>query len=180
MTARRVTVKLAAFFFAFVAAVALVRLFGPLGHDDQDCFPQLSSSLRLSENRGVLAGGPVTLDRENSRSYTRVYVSPRLKSAPDKLWVRTFFFSPDDSASRVWGGEAVELVVPAGAHESPHLTVAADCSWCADAPLGSYFARVQVSDGREETPLPQGAEFFDIKTAAPVVVHADRDSSRRR
>jgi hypothetical protein len=124
----------------------------------------------------------VTLDRENSRGYTRINLSAYRGRVPEKLWVRTYFFSPDDPTGRVWGGDAVEIDRPFNQHGSVNLTVAAPCSWCedVDAPRGGYFARVHISDGREETPLPWGAQFRDIKTAVPVVVHAERAPIQRR
>ena len=56
------------------------------------------------------------------------------------------------------------------------LNVTARCDWCDDegVPAGGYFARVQISDGTDATPLALGPQFGDIKTAAPVVVHAER------
>ena len=121
----------------------------------------------------------MTLDRESGRSYTRINLHVvRRPHVPEKLWVRTFFFSPDDKARRVWGGDAVEISRPFDEYGDAVVTVAAPCGWCddEDAPRGGYFARVQISDGQEETPLPQGAQFRDLWTAVPVVVHAERAS----
>jgi hypothetical protein len=174
--------KLAAFFFAFAAAVsvvAVVRALRPARPARYYAPPP--RPFKLSEDLDVQVG-LVTLDRENARSYTQVSLSTHPARLPARLRVRTFFFSPDDPSRRVWGGDAIEIVRPFDGSASASVTVAAPCSWCADAdaPRGGYFARVQVSDGREETPLPYGAEFRDISTAAPVVVHAERVPPGRR
>ena len=182
MTARPVFVKLAAFFFAFAAAVALVGAFRVL----LPARPGVSDApaprpFKIAEDLGVEVG-LVTLDREHARSYTRLSLSAYGGRVPEKLWVRTYFFVPDDAALRVWAGDAVEIVGPFDRHGGVDLTVAAPCDWCDDesAPRGGYFARVQLFDGRETTPLPHGADFADIRTAAPVVVHAERALIPRR
>jgi hypothetical protein len=183
MTARPVFVKLAAFFFAFAAAVALVGVLRNSwpARRVTSCGVTPPRPFKLTEDLGVEVG-LVTLDREHARSYTRLTLAAYRGRAPEKLRVRTYFFAPDDEAGRVWAGDAVEISRPFDRHGSVNLTVAAPCDWCDDetAPRGGYFARVQISDGREETPLPQGAEFRDIKTAVPVVVHAERVPIPRR
>lgn len=184
MIARSVLVKLAAFFLAFAAAVALVGVFPRLWPDRPEPrrAPAPARPFRLSEDLSFEVG-LVTLDRENARSYTRLdlHVVRRL-GVPEKLWVRTFFFSPDDPARRVWVGDAIQIDRPFDEQGDASMTVAAPCAWCddADAPRGGYFARVQISDDRDRTPLPDGALFHDIRTAAPVVVHAERVPRTRR
>ena len=185
MTARPVFVKLAAFFFAFAAALMLV---GEIRHVQNRI--ALSERLRsspaprpfnITEDLGVEVG-LVTLDREHSRSYTRLRLSAYRGRVPDKLWVRTYFFSPDDAEGRVWAGEGIEISRPFDEHGSVDLNVAAPCGWCDDEgiPAGGYFARVQIWDGRDATPLPEGAQFADLRTAVPVVVHAERAPVMRR
>jgi hypothetical protein len=179
MRARPVFVKLAAFFLTFAAALLLVSEIRHVRYRVA-MNERLRSSpprpFRLSDDLSF-GVGLVTLDRENARSYTQLnlYVTRR-PHMPEKLWVRTFFFSPDDATGRIWGGEAIELNRPFDEHGNASVTVAAPCSWCADpqAPRGGYFARVQITDGREETSLPLWSQFRDISTAAPVVVHAER------
>lgn len=178
MTARPVFVKLAAFFVAFAAAVALVDEMRHIRNRQAlDTLYRAAESrpFKIAEDLGVEVG-LVTLDREHARSYTRLRLDAYRGRVPEKLWVRTYFFAPDDAGGRVWGGDAVEIDRPFDQYGSVNLTVAAPCAWCDDetAPRGGYFARVQISDGREETPLPWGAEFRDIRTAVPVVVHAER------
>ena len=177
MRARPVFVKLAAFFFAFAAAVALVGVLRYTRPPRRvlSCGVAPPRAFKLTEDLGVEVG-LVVLDRENARSYTRLRLAAYRGRVPDKLWVRTFFFSPDDRTGRVWGGEAVEIGRPFKEYGSVDLTVAAACAWCDDetAPRGGYFARVQITDGREETPLPLWSQFHDIRTAVPVAVHAER------
>ena len=183
MTARPVFVKLAAFFFAFAVAISVVAAVRALlPAPPAPYYAQPPRPFKLSEDLDVTVY-LVTVDRESARSYTQLNLSAYAKRAPGKLWARTFFFSPDDKTGRVWGGDAIEIGRPFDENGYANVTVAAPCSWCddAEAPRGGYFARVQITDGREETPLPpQGAAFRDIDTALPVVVHADRESSRRR
>ncbi|HLL75976.1 MAG TPA: hypothetical protein VK421_12030 [Pyrinomonadaceae bacterium] len=182
MTARPFFLKLAAFFFAYAAAVALVAVFPKLLPDRPERLYAPPRPFRLSQDLHTEVG-LVTLDRESGRSYTRLNLRVgRPSRAPEKLWVRTFFFSPDDPAGRVWGGDAIEIDRPFDEYGGAGVTVAAPCVWCddEDAPRGGYFARVQVSDGYEETPLPYGSRFRDIWTAAPVVVHAERVPPSRR
>ena len=185
MRARPVFVKLAAFFLTLAAALLLVSEIRHVRYRMATNERLRSSPPRpfnLSEDLGVEVG-LVTLDRENSRVYARLRLwhhrGPAL--SPQKLWVRTFFFTPDDPSRHIRAGDEVELIRPLDGDGYADLTVAAPCSWCddAEAPRGGYFARVQISDGRGETPLPHGAEFRDLNTAVPVVVHADRAQSRR-
>lgn len=183
MTARPLFVKLAAFFFAFAAAisaVAVVRALRPARH--YAYAPPPPRPFKLSKDL-TFEVGLVTLDREHARSYTRFNMHVvRRAGVPEKLWARTLFFSPDDPSGRVWWGGEVELNRPFDEYGDASMTISAPCGWCdnADAPRGGYFARVQISDGREQTPLPWGAEFRDINTAVPVVVHAERASPARR
>ena len=185
MTARPFFVKLAAFCFAFAAALMLV---GEIRHvqnrialDERLRSSPASRPFYLLEDMDVEVG-LVTLDREHSRSYTRLRLSAYRGRVPDKLWVRTYFFSPDDAEGRVWANDSVEISRPFDELGSVNLTVAAPCGWCDDEgiPNGGYFARVQIFDGSDMTPLPVGASFADIRTAVPVVVHAERLPVTRR
>ena len=153
LNARPVFLKLAAFFFAFAAACALVAAVAALrpARTALLYMPAPPREFRLAEDLGMEVG-LVTLDRETSRSYARLKLwLPSPHQAPQRLWVRTYFFTPGDPAGRVWAGEAVELKQPFVEYNYAHLTVAAPCTWCADedAPPSGYFARVQSStDGR--------------------------------
>ncbi|MDT7604691.1 MAG: hypothetical protein QOF61_2688, partial [Acidobacteriota bacterium] len=115
----------------------------------------------------------VSLDRENRLSYTRLKLWVRHYPAPERLWVKTYFFTPDDPSRRVWSSAPVELREPFFDGNAATVNVAATCDWCGntDTPTGGFFARVQVSTDAEATSLPSYDQFFDITTAAPVVVH---------
>lgn len=179
MPARRILLRLAAFFAAFAAAVALVLLLAPAPPRPFRRPPVISCGF---------AGPPaaaefdaevelVTLDREARRSYTRLRLAPGASTPPPaRLYVRTYFFTVEGGTRRVWTQDAVELRDPSAAGRGASFTVAADCDWCADAgaPRGGYFARVQLLRDGAATPLPAGESFFDIRTAAPVVVRAER------
>lgn len=179
MPARGILLRLAAFFAAFAAAAALVSLLTPR-RPPRTVARVAAPASRPAENPEAEVE-TVLLDRREGRSYTRVRLSRRGRAdAPAKVWARTYFFTADESARRVWAGEAVEIRDPfAGRDGDALLTLVADCDWCAapDAPRGGYFARVQVSTGREESELPAGERFFDIRTAAPVVVRVERPAS---
>ena len=175
MTARSVFVKLAAFFCAFAAAVAVVALFTPAPTPRRPAAPNARPPFALARDLDSEVA-LISLDRQGGRSYTRLTL--RLLGGsrpPERLWVRTYFFNPSAAPGRYWADDAVELVRPFAEGDTAALTLSAPCSWCDDAgmPGGGYFARVQIFDGRDETPLPMGAEAGDIRTAAPVVVHVD-------
>lgn len=185
MTARPLFVKLAAFFFAFAAAVALVALFTPAP-------PRRVVVLRprpqfvLAENLESQVE-LVSLDREAGRSYARLKL--RLVGGslpPERLWMRIYFFNPSDRWRRVWADDAVELVRPFDRGDTAPVTVSAPCTWCEapDVPASGFFARVEVHEDREaltlRVPPPLGSPFGDIREAVPVAVHADGVPRPRR
>lgn len=183
MKVRRVLLRLAAFFAAFAAAVSLVVLLRPAPS------PRYTPAAHVAPPAFRLAADldtrveMVSLDREKERSYVRLRFSPRAgRRLPDTLRVRTYFFTSAGASRRVWAGDAAEIYNPFAGGEGASVTVAARCGWCADrdAPRDGYFARVQIATDGEESELPAGESFFDITTAAPVVVHVERDSSARR
>lgn len=175
MTARSVFLKLAAFFFAFAAAVAVVALFRPAPPRRPVFTRPAPPPFALAEHLETEVE-LISLDRRGGRSYARLTLRLAGRSLPpERLWVRTYFFNPSGAAGRYWADDAVELVRPFAEGRTATVTVSAPCSWCDDEgmPAGGYFARVQIFDGREETPLPAGARADDIRTAVPVVVHVD-------
>ncbi|MCA1613133.1 MAG: hypothetical protein LC800_03045 [Acidobacteria bacterium] len=183
MKVSRVLLRLAAFFAAFVAAVSLVVLLRPAS-SLRHVLPAraVTPAFRLAADLDTRVE-MVSLDREKERSYVRLRFSPRAgRRLPDTLRVRTYFFTSAGASRRVWAGDAAEVYNPFAGGESASVTVAAGCGWCADkdAPRDGYFARVQILTDREDSELPAGESFFDITTAAPVVVHVEKDSSARR
>jgi hypothetical protein len=181
MSARRILVRLAAFFAAYAAALSLVLLLKPAPPRPFIAHPSPGPAFSVARDLDVEAE-LISLDRESGRSYTRLRLWHSFgPQPPARLRVRTYFFTAEGPARRVWSSEA-ELRDPFGARPDAAVTVAADCDWCADAdaPRGGYFARVQVSTDSEESELPAGERFFDIKTAVPVVVHVERGAARPR
>jgi hypothetical protein len=182
MTARPVFVKLAAFFFAFAAAVALVAVFTP-APPRRVVVPRERPEFVLAENLESKVE-LISLDREAGRSYTRLRL--RLvggSRAPEKLWVRTHFFNPSAAWLRVPAGDPVAVERPFGGGSPASVIVTAACPWCNDAaaPGDGYFANVEIYEhDYQERPHTLGSQFVDLTTAVPVVVHADRASSRRR
>lgn len=119
----------------------------------------------------------VIMDQECGRSYTRLRLLLNgNRPAPEKLWVRTYFFLSDDPAHRVWADQDVEIHRPFAENYDTTITVTAPCGMCddEDVPRGGYFARVQFFADGVETPLPDGERFFDITTATPVFNNVER------
>ncbi|MFL6229083.1 MAG: hypothetical protein ACJ741_09910 [Pyrinomonadaceae bacterium] len=172
MDIRGITLRVAAFFVTFVTALSLTAFF--MIARVRNVRPVLAPPARaFSLSRDLDTDVQlVSLDRENRRSYTRLSLWLRFYRAPERLWVRTYFFTPDDPARRVWSSAPVELRQPFADGSAMTLNVAADCEWCgnANAPRSGFFARVQVSTDSESSSLPEYDQFFDIRTAAPVVV----------
>lgn len=194
MTARPVFVKLAAFFFAFAAAVALVGAlrYSKPARDVLSCgfapprravAPRARPEFVLAENLESKVE-LVSLDREAGRSYARLKL--RLVGGslpPERLWVQTVFFNPSHPSGRVLFDDVVEVARPFDGGSTTSVIVSSACSWCGDRDLpdGGYYANVEIYEhGYKERPAPLGAQFVDRTTAVPVVVHADRESSRRR
>ena len=183
MTARPVFLRLAAFFVAFAAAVSVVALFRPAHVRRAVTTPLPRPQFVLAETLESKVE-LISLDREGGRSYTRLKL--RLVGgslAPEKLWVRTHFFNPSAPSLRVPAGDQVAVIRPFDGGGSVNVVVASTCSWCddADAPESGYFANVEIYEyDYGERPHVLGSQFIDLKTAVPVVVHAERAPSRRR
>lgn len=193
MAARRIVLRLAAFFAAFAAALSLVAVFQRTSPRElPGTFPLKNvvscppaAEFVLSENLDADVE-LISLDRENARSYARLRL--RLvggSAAPERLWVRTYFFNPSDPSGRVRAGDAVELVRPFKEGTSVPVTLSAPCPWCKDAgePAGNYFAHVEISGDCADSEDCAGVSFphaplgpgplFDIRSAVPVAVHVE-------
>jgi hypothetical protein len=91
---------------------------------------------------------------------------------PEKLWVTTFYFSPD-SAMNGWS-TTTEIPQPFGRGNQAEFvaTDSSDFSVSSDEPRIAYFARVYVWAGYDDNSYPPGVQFDrDITQAEPVVVH---------
>jgi hypothetical protein len=172
MDIRGITLRVAAFFVTFVAALSLTAFF--MIARVRNVRPLLAPPARaFSVNRDLDTDVQlVSLDREHRRSYTRLKLWLTHYPAPDKIWVSTYFFTPDDATRRIWWSAPVELRHPFADNNVVTLNVATPCDWCGDAyaPRSGIFARVRISTDEEVTPLPEYDHFFDITTAVPVVV----------
>lgn len=199
MAARRIALRLAAFFAAFAAALSLVALFTPAPRPvlRGSCAATLAvvscppaAEFVLAENLDADVE-LVSLDRENARSYARLRL--RLvggSRAPERLWARTYFFDPSDQSGRVRAGDVVELARPFAEGDTAGVTVSAPCSWCKDAPAGNYFARVELHEDCANWERCAAASFprvppgpgplFDIRSAVPVAVHVEGMPPARR
>lgn len=183
MTARPVFLKLAAFFFAFAAALSVVALFGPALTPRRPVARPATPDFAIADNLDTKVE-LVSLDRESGRSYTRLRLRLVGRSLrPERLWVRLSFFNPSDPSGRVRGDDAVEVVRPFDGGSPAAFTVTSTCSWCddEDAPASGYFANVEIFEDRGGAkPSHSSSQFSDLTTAVPVVVHAERVAPPRR
>ncbi|MDQ3754686.1 MAG: hypothetical protein M3371_08145 [Acidobacteriota bacterium] len=118
----------------------------------------------------------VTLDRENQRSHTKLTLMRDSRSpAPERVWVWTYFFTPNDM--RTWASEPTEVREPFRDGDRVSVTVNSVCRWCDDtgAPASGYYAGVHVSTKSEEAAVLRADQLsLDIVRAAPVVVQAEQ------
>lgn len=119
----------------------------------------------------------VMLDRENRRSHTKLTLVRDLRSrspAPERVWVWTYFFTPNDM--RTWASEPMEVREPFRDGDRVSVTVNSVCQWCDNAgtPTSGYYAGVHVSTSEEAAMLRADQLSLDIVRAAPVVVQAER------
>lgn len=175
MIFKRALLKAAVFHVTFGLAFFLAYVFTPDPPRVVAHKPTAPRVFNVAEDVRAEAG-MVIVDRENKRSYTRLRLMLHsLRPAPLSLRARTFFFLPGDPARRVWAGQGVEIHRPFGQNYDTTVTLADACELCddKDAPRGAYFARVQLYADGMETPLPDGEQFFDAATAAPVIISVD-------
>jgi hypothetical protein len=121
--------------------------------------PDISYNVRL-----------VSLDFTNrTTGYTSLSVKLRPgHPAPEKLWVTTFYFSPDIARSG-WSS-TTEIRQPFAKSNEVELVAADSWNW-GSSPRVGYFARVYVSTGYTDNSYPQDIRFNrNIKDAIPVVV----------
>jgi hypothetical protein len=115
----------------------------------------------------------VSLDFINKKSYTVLTLKRQAgQPVPEKLWVTTFFFSPDYPGG-IWTSKAGILRPFAQSDETDFIATAfCGLSLHSDTPRAGYFARVSVSTEDADNSYPPDAQFSrDIRTAFPVVVY---------
>lgn len=123
----------------------------------------------------------ITLDLAARKTHTTLSIERDPSApAPERLWVRTYFFSTE-AAGKVWSGDAVEILRPLSGGTRATVTATAACTWCGEtgAPRGGYYARVVVSAvSKEATRLSEGRLDFDISKSTPVVVQEGAKNRR--
>jgi hypothetical protein len=175
------------FFAVFCLSVAVTRYFYiPFKAASNVSVVEPSSALvfvpQTDSGLGTYEVRLVSLDFQSRKSYTTLTLNraPR-RPAPERLWVRTYFFTPDGSRAALYT-DTVELHDPFQDGDTVTLTAAAPCHQCDQAPAkDGYYARVQVSTRSGNDLLPRDVLIDDdIATATPVLVQNDRDSSSSR
>jgi len=126
----------------------------------------------------------ITLERESQRAYTKLTLQrDEGETAPARVWVWTYFFTPNDKARRSWSSDPIEVRDPfRDGSRRVTVTVNSSCHWCDDASApaagsgsSSYYARVNVStESKEAAALRDEQLNFDIINAAPVVVQGEQ------
>jgi hypothetical protein len=115
----------------------------------------------------------VSLDFVNKKSYTVLTLKRQPgQPAPERLWVTTFFFSPDYPGG-VWTSKA-EIPQPFAQSDETNFIATAFCglSLHSDTPRAGYFARVYISTEETDNSYTPDAQFNrDIRSAFPVVVY---------
>jgi hypothetical protein len=106
--------------------------------------------------------GHVTLDLERDPA----------RPAPEKVWVWTYFFTPE-AQRRYCAGEPVEVRQPFATGNRSTVTVDASVNDCPAprTPSSTYYARVNVStESAFAARLAEQRISYDLSTASPVVV----------
>jgi hypothetical protein len=116
----------------------------------------------------------VSLDFANNKSYTQLTLERQPgQPAPEKLWVTTYYFSPEPASGRGWT-TTTEIPQPFAQRDKIELITASSCdlySSSSATPGGGYFARVYVStEYADESYPPDAQSNRDITNATPVVV----------
>jgi hypothetical protein len=116
----------------------------------------------------------VSLDFINGKSHTTLTLKREAgQFAPEKLWVTTFFFSPEYPERGSWTSRR-EIRHPFADDDQVEVNATSDCESCVpfDTPKSGYFARVYVSTKDDDDSYPPDEQSSrDITTAVPVVVH---------
>jgi hypothetical protein len=123
----------------------------------------------------------VSLDFQSRHSYTTLTLNRApAKRAPERLWVRTYFFTPDGSRAVLYT-DTVEFHNPFINGDTITLTATAPCHQCEQSlARDSYYARVQISTRSGNDLLLRDVLIDkDITTATPVLVQNERSSSSR-
>lgn len=114
----------------------------------------------------------VTLDFASRKSHTTLVLErDPSASAPQKVWVWTYFFTMGER--KYCAGEPVEVRWPSAESRSEKVTVEAPASSCAEPRDASttFYARVNVStESAFAARLSESKISYDLTSATPVVV----------
>jgi hypothetical protein len=177
-------VGIALFFIIFASSVVLVGyLLAPLGTVPSASpaatkFQFTTGAARPLDNEEAKY---VSLDFINRESYTTLALEGlEGQPLPGRIWVRTYFFTPDVDRGRLRAGEPIEVRLPILDSDRLEVLAVAPCEWCNNSsePQTGYYARVVVSTvSAEDTRLRDDQIDRDLTTATPVVVQAERKTN---
>lgn len=123
----------------------------------------------------------ISIDLNSNKSYTTLTLKREpTHPAPEKLWVWTYFFTPD-RPRQSWSSTPVELRQPFANGDNTTVNTIEVCHWCNDrrAPKAGYYAQVNISTRSSALAvLPDAQLNSDIAAAVPVLVQGDSQPSR--
>ncbi|MBA3441158.1 MAG: hypothetical protein H0T92_14945 [Pyrinomonadaceae bacterium] len=124
----------------------------------------------------------ISLDFEKQKCFTTLTIKREGSGPPpDRLWVWTYFFAPDDRSQKIWASDPVEIREPFVNGDKAIITATALCGWCAErgTPRTGYYARVQIStESSEASRLAEEQTNRGILGAVPVLVQSASRTTR--
>lgn len=179
------------FVVVLVGAIALTRYYSsrPAPPPATPATPASPASTPSAPSEGAREGGApvvfkprsITLDFEAGKSHTTLALErDATRPAPEKLWVWTYFFSPEGERTYC-AGEPVEVRRPFATGDSPTITATASAADCrAPSPaLYALYARVNVStESAFAARLSERQISYDTASATPVVLKNARREGR--
>lgn len=188
MNIPKILARAGVFIIALVSAIALTKFYmrpaaAPRQTPTATVARQSPPETAPPETPVHIKARLVTLDFERRNSYTTLVLErDRQQPAPEKLWVRTYFFTPDSATtSKLWTSDPVEIRQPFATGDKVTINAVAACFWCDDggASMSGYYARVYLSTASPEAASVREEQLsYDITTAIPVVVEAAAKHSR--
>lgn len=181
----KIQARLATFLITFTLALVIVTLFARPLISKVDVAPVADPALTAPKPVVVSHQARsfvdyktqlVSLDFVRGTVYQTLTLNRRAgESKPDKVWVQTILFAPEDAAARkVWTIAPVEIREPFALEDTKTLTVAVECLPCVNEDAhasNNYYARTFISTTTENLTREAQANFdFDIAAATPVLV----------
>ena len=117
----------------------------------------------------------VSLDFNAAKTYTTLTLEREpdpSQPEPERVWVRTYFFAPDDKNGSTWSSDAVEFRQPFAHGNRATLTATSRGRWCEDpsVPRCGLYAVVEVSTVSAGPALPPSKMTLYIADATSVLV----------